>query len=241
YEITGKIGEAYETEEKEIKYYVLVRSEGNTKGEIKEEEQIVTYYYRKLNFNIGIEKTIETITLNGKNIKIGNKETSKLEIKKEDIKNTEIIVKYNIKVTNTGELGGTSKIVEQIPEGYELAYLPEYWKVMRDETLETNVDLEAGQSKELEVVLRWENKENNLGAKTNIAKIEETKNEANFKDTNEEDNVGKATIVLSIKTGEAVSSIIIVMIMGTLIISSYITIVTIRRKDPEIKDIKFLK
>ena len=112
---------------------------------------------------------------------------------------------------------------------------------MRDETLETNVDLEAGQSKELEVVLRWENKENNLGAKTNIAKIEESKNEANFKDTNEEDNVGKATIVLSIKTGEAVSSIIIVMIMGTLIISSYITIVTIRRKDPEIKDIKFLK
>ena len=241
YEITGKIGEAYETKEKEIKYYVLVRSEGNTKGEIKEEEQIVTYYYRKLNFNIGIEKTIETITLNGKNIKIGNKETSKLEIKKEDIKNTEIIVKYNIKVTNTGELGGTSKIVEQIPEGYELAYLPEYWKVMRDETLETNVDLEAGQSKELEVVLRWENKENNLGAKTNIAKIEETKNEANFKDTNEEDNVGKATIVLSIKTGEAVSSIIIVMIMGSLVICSYITIKTVKRKDPEIKDIKFLK
>ena len=241
YEITGKIGEAYETEEKEIKYYVLVRSEGNTKGEIKEEEQIVTYYYRKLNFNIGIEKTIGTITLNGKNIKIGNKETSKLEIKKEDIKNTEIIVKYNIKVTNTGELRGTSKIVEQIPEGYELAYLPEYWKVMRDETLETNVDLEAGQSKELEVVLRWENKENNLGAKTNIAKIEETKNEANFKDTNEEDNVGKATIVLSIKTGEAVSSIIIVMIMGSLVICSYITIKTVKRKDPEIKDIKFLK
>ena len=241
YEITGKIGEAYETEEKEIKYYVLVRSEGNTKGEIKEEEQIVTYYYRKLNFNIGIEKTIGTITLNGKNIKIGNKETSKLEIKKEDIKNTEIIVKYNIKVINTGELRGTSKIVEQIPEGYELAYLPEYWKVMRDETLETNVDLEAGQSKELEVVLRWENKENNLGAKTNIAKIEETKNEANFKDTNEEDNVGKATIVLSIKTGEAVSSIIIVMIMGSLVICSYITIKTVKRKDPEIKDIKFLK
>ena len=241
YEINGKTGETYETEEKEIPYYILVTKAENSKGEIKEEEQIVTYYYRKQNFNIGIEKTIGGITLNGENIKIDNNKTSKLEITKEDIKKTDLIVKYDIKVTNTGELGGTSKIVEQIPEGYELAYLPEYWKVMRDETLETNVDLEAGQSKELEVVLRWENKENNLGAKTNIAKIEETKNEANFKDTNEEDNVGKATIVLSIKTGEAVSSIIIVMIMGTLIISSYITIVTIRRKDPEIKDIKFLK
>ena len=241
YEITGKIGEPYETKEKEIKYYVLVRSEGNTKGEITEQQQVVTYYYRKLNFNIGIEKTIDTITLNGTNIKIDNNKTSKLEITKEDIKKTDLIVKYNLKVTNTGELGGTSKVLEQIPEGYELAYLPEYWRVNRDGTLETNVDLEAGESKNLDVVLRWENEENNLGAKTNIAKIEKAKNEAGFKDTNEKDNIGEATIVLSIKTGETVSNIIIVMLMGSLVICSYITIRTIRRKDPEIKDIKFLK
>ena len=241
YEITGKIGEPYETKEKEIKYYVLVRSEGNTKGEITEQQQVVTYYYRKLNFNIGIEKTIDTITLNGTNIKIDNNKTSKLEITKDDIKKTDLIVKYNLKVTNTGELGGTSKVLEQIPEGYELAYLPEYWRVNRDGSLETSVDLEAGESKNLDVVLRWENEENNLGAKTNIAKIEKAKNEAGFKDTNEKDNIGEATIVLSIKTGETVSNIIIVMLMGSLVICSYITIRTIRRKDPEIKDIKFLK
>jgi len=47
--------------------------------------------------------------------------------------------------------------------------------------------------------------------------------------------------VLSIKTGEVVNSIIIVMIMGSLVISSYITIRTVRKKSPEIKDIKFLK
>ena len=241
YEITGKIGEPYETKEKEVKYYVFVRSEGNTKGEITEQEQVVTYYYRKLNFNIGIEKTIDTITLNGTNIKIDNNKTSKLEITKDDIKKTDLIVKYNLKVTNTGELGGTSKVLEQIPEGYELAYLPEYWRVNRDGSLETSVDLEAGESKNLDVVLRWENEENNLGAKTNIAKIEKAKNEAGFKDTNEKDNIGEATIVLSIKTGETVSNIIIVMLMGSLVICSYITIRTIRRKDPEIKDIKFLK
>lgn len=36
--------------------------------------------------------------------------------------------------------------------------------------------------------------------KNEHSKIEETKNEANYKDTNEEDNISKATIVLSIKT-----------------------------------------
>ena len=241
YEITGKTGEEYETEEKEIPYYILVTKAENSKGEIKEEEQIVTYYYRKQNFNIGIEKTIEGVILNGKDIKITNKETAKLEIKKEDIKKTDLIVKYKIKITNKGELGGTTSILEQIPKGYKVAYLPECWKINKQENLETEVNLEAGESKEIEVILRWENKEENLGPKTNIVKIEETTNLANFEDTNKEDNIGEATVIVSIKTGEVVNTIIIAMIMGALIISSYITIVTVRRKEPEIKDIKFLK
>ena len=44
----------------------------------------------------------------------------------------ELIVKYNIKITNKGELGGTSKIVENIPEGYEIAYLPSEWKTNKN-------------------------------------------------------------------------------------------------------------
>ncbi len=107
--------------------------------------------------------------------------------------------------------------------------------------LHLKVDLEAGQSKNLSIALRWENKENNLGAKTNEARIEESKNLANFEETNKEDNISKATIVLSIKTGEVVSIIIIMMILTSLGICSYITITTIRKKDPDIKDIKFLK
>ena len=241
YEIKDTIGKEYETEEKEIPYYILVKKPENAKGEIKEEEQTVTYYYRKQDFNIGIEKTIDTINLNGKNVKISNKQTAKLELKKEEIKQTELIVKYNIKITNKGELGGTAKIQEIIPEGYEIAYLPEEWKTNRDGTLEAKVEIEAGETKNLNVVLRWKNEEKNLGAKTNIAKIEESKNEANFGDTNEEDNIGEATIVLSIKTGEVVSAIIIVILLTSLGIISYITIVTIRKKEPDTKEIKFLK
>ena len=73
--------------------------------------------------------------------------------------------------------------------------------------IEAKIDLEAGESKTLSIALRWENKEENLGAKTNIAKIEETGNKANYKDTNEKDNQSEATVIVSIKTGEVVSVI----------------------------------
>jgi len=241
YEINDVVGKEYNTEEKEIPYYVLVRNTENTNGKIEEETQVVTYYYRKQDFNIGIEKTIDEINVNGENIEISNKEIAKIELKKEEIEKTELIVKYKIKVTNTGELEGTSKIQELIPEGYKLEYIPEYWNINVEGNLETKVNLGARESKELEVILRWENKEENLGTRMSTVKIEETENSANFKETNEKDNEGTVSIVIGIKTGETVSIVIIGMIMVALVICSYITIRTIRKKDPEIKYIKFLK
>ena len=240
HEITGKLGDAYETEEKQIPYYTLVKATENTKGQITEKAQTVIYYYKKQNFNIGIEKTINSIILNGENLKIRNNQTAKIELKKSEISKTELIVKYNIKVTNQGEIEGTAKILERIPEGYEIAYLPEYWKINRDGTLETEIDLKVGESRNIDIALRWENKESNLGAKTNIAEIGKTENQANYKDTNEKDNVSEATIVISIKTGEVVSSIIIMIIILSFGICTYIMIILTHKKEEKIKDIKFL-
>ena len=243
YEITGLVGDKYETEQKEIPYYVPVKSTENTKGELKEEDT-VEYYYRKQNFNIGIEKEIESIQLNGEEIGITNKNLAKVEIKGKEIDQTNLIIKYNIKVTNKGEIGGTAKIEEQIPQGYKLVgesiARPIEWKQTKEGTLESDVNLEAGESKDLELTIKWENQEENLGTKISTAKIASTENPANYKDTNEKDDISEVTIVISIKTGEAVSSIIIMVIVLSLIICSYITIFTIRRKEPEIKDIRVL-
>ncbi|MCI8486802.1 MAG: hypothetical protein HFJ20_07085, partial [Clostridia bacterium] len=65
-------------------------------------------------------------------------------------------------------------------------------------------------------------------------------NEAGFKDTNEEDNIGEATIVLSIKTGEAVSIMIIMMIITSLGMCGYMWVALINKKLPNINEIKFL-
>ena len=119
YEIEGNIGDEYETEQKEIKYYKYIRDSGNTIGAIKEEET-VTYYYKKLDFNFKIENTISSITLNGEKIKISNNKLAKIEIPSKEIEKTELIVAYNIKVTNNGEIAGTAKISQTIPDGYEI-------------------------------------------------------------------------------------------------------------------------
>ncbi|MCI8961355.1 MAG: hypothetical protein HFJ18_00295, partial [Clostridia bacterium] len=241
YEITGKVGEKYETEAKEIKYYVLVRNTENTKGEIKEEPQIVTYYYRKLNFNFSVEKTITGIQIDGESANITNDKLAKVEITTGKIDSTNLIVKYNIKVKNQGELDGTAKVLEKIPEGYEVAHLPAEWKENKDGTAETEVELEAGESKTLSIALKWKNKEENLGSQTNTVKIKETNNAVNFKDTNEQDNKSEATVIVSIKTGETVSIIIVGMIITALAITGYITYIIIRKKQPGINKIKFLK
>ena len=240
YEITGLVGDKYETEQKEIPYYVPVKSTENTKGELKEEDT-VEYYYRKQNFNIGIEKEIESIQLNGEEIGTTNKKLAKIEIKTKEIDKANVIVKYKIKVTNKGEMEGTATILEQIPNGYETAYLPGYWKQTKEGHLETKVKLEAGESKDLEVTLKWENQEENLGTKISTAKIVSTENQANYEDTNKKDDISETTIVISIKTGEVVSNLIIMMIVLSLGICTIIIISIKNKREMKINNIKFLR
>ena len=240
YEITGLVGDKYETEKKEIPYYIYVKSTENEKGELKEEDT-VEHYYRKQDFNIGIEKEIESIQLNGEEIGTTNKKLAKIEIKTKEIDKANVIVKYKIKVTNKGEMEGTATILEQIPNGYETAYLPGYWKQTREGHLETKVKLEAGESKDLEVTLKWENQEENLGTKISTAKIVSTENQANYEDTNKKDDISETTIVISIKTGEVVSNLIIMMIVLSLGICTIIIISIKNKREMKINNIKFLR
>ena len=190
------------------------------------------------NFNMSVEKTIVSINQNGSEVKISDNQLAKIELKSADVKNTEIYVRYNIKVANTGEIAGTATVKEDIPQGFKIGEKPNYWETKADGTLETEVQLEAGQSKDLGITLKWENSDNNLGAKENIAQIVQTSIEE--KDT--KDNTSTATVIISIKTGEAVSIIIIIMLVISYIIAGYMIYISIRRmgKEPDLRKIKFL-
>lgn len=166
----------------------------------------VKYYYKKLDFNFSIYKRINSAKLNGKEIKITDDNIIKIEIPNKDIKSTELIVSYNIKITNKGELDGKATIEQQIPVGYEVVDAtinsPEDgWTLTSDRTLERQVELAAGQTKEIQMTLRWTNNEDNLGTKTIISSIKSSENIANYSDTNKEDDSKTITIIVGIKTG----------------------------------------
>ena len=179
--------------------------------EIKNVEETQKYEIlnKKKKVNYSVEKTLKSITLNGQNIEITNNKLVKLEIPTKEIKNTELIARYSIKVENKGEIEGKVKVLETIPEGCEIVEATE-WKKRGDGKLEAEIELKEGETKEIGIELRWKNNEGNLGAKTNKAEIESEE-----EDQNKEDDKSEATIIINIKTG--VTQIITILLIITTI------------------------
>ena len=212
--------------------------------EVKDTKELQKYEIEisKLYYNFSIEKTIRSISLNGKNVQILDNQLMKVELKSSAIKKAELIASYNIRVKNEGEVRGKATILEMLPEGYEIVEAPEYWIARGDGNLEAEVELNPGESRDLSITLKWINKESNLGAKSNTVKIEGTENDSNYTDRNREDDTSSATIIVSIKTGWQVSAIIIVTLIVSFIITGYMIILLINRmgKGPNINRIRFL-
>ncbi len=240
YEINGYVGDQYETEQKEILIYEFVKSTENTEGTMTEEPIEIIYYYRKKVYNFSINKTIEKIMLNGENVEVLDGKLAKIEMKTKEIKNANLIVSYNIKVANEGEIDGKVKVVEMIPKGYEIIDTKEIWKTNEEGNLETEIELSAGESKTIEIELKWNNKEENLGARTNTVKLGNTEGSKDYQDINSEDDNSEATLIISVKTGIVVNAIIIIMIISSLGICAYIIIRVINKKGPSIDRIRFL-
>ena len=201
YTITGFVGDNYETEQKDIPYYNFIRSTSNTKGQLTEAGDTVIYYYQKQKFNLGITKSISEITLDGSNRGVGDGKTSKVEIHRKKINTANLEVKYKIVVSNTGEIPGTAKVIDKLPSGYIVSSNnPIYW-TSSNGNLETTVELQPGETKELGVVLKWLNGESSFGTGENIARITDISNPANYAETTEEDNEDSATLVTSVETG----------------------------------------
>ncbi len=192
---------------------------------------------RKVVLDFSIEKNLSSVSVNGQNIPIKDNKLVKLELKPSDIKKAEVIAKYKIVVKNKVNIAGTTKVLEIVPKGFEVVNAPEYWVTRPDGILETEVNLNGNETKELEISLKWKNSESNLGSGINVAKLETDG------DTNTDDDNSQATIIISVKTGEVVSAIIIIMMIASLAICGYMTslIISKMKKGPDINGIKFLK
>ena len=205
YNEEGKIGKDYKTSEKDIPYYELVKIPENKEGKFKKEDQTIIYYYRKLPFNIGVDKTVKEITVNGERKYTGNGKLAKIEIPESKLANAEVIVKYKVLVKNTGKVDGTAEIIDTIPVEFEIANTnPTYWNKLQGGKIQTNVDLKVGEEKELEVVLKWKTSSKTLGTTKNVAEVTNTDNVPKYPDNNPNDNISTAEVIISVKTGREI-------------------------------------
>ena len=213
-EIEGHQNDDYTTEQKDIKYYEIAKVPENKEGkmvvtvtkdendeEIVDDTTYVNYYYRKLIFNLRVDKTIVSVIVNGQETGI-NGTLGKVEVHRKNISTANVKVVYKIKVTNDSELSGKANVVENIPSGMTMLSEnnPDWTIKETTASLETD-EIKPGESREYQVVLGWQNGDNNVGTKTNMVSIT-TENEADLDEQFETDNVSKADLIVAVGTGE---------------------------------------
>ena len=223
--IEGFNQDEYETTAKEFEYYTLIESpeepNGTMKVEIVKDEEgndIVNntielyYYYEAKPFNIGVEKEITGIIVNGERRAPENGKLEKVEIYRKSTENTSVQVEYKIKVMNTGEVNGNATIEENIPEGMNLANNDGTWEEQEGKLIKVIPELGAGETKEYTVLLNWEQTGENMGEKANEAKLVETGNVPGFVDNNDKDNTSNANVIISVETGELPIGLILALV-----------------------------
>ena len=208
----GYVNDKYKTDPKQIEYYDLVEEKypENSEGKMTEEELIVKYYYKKMPFNMKVEKELEKVQVNGseESVELINNKLAKLEINYKDINSTNIEIAYKIKVTNTEKIAGTALIEERIPEGFEfiMELSSEGWTLKDGSYIVQTEEINPGETKEYKVTLRWKPEEENKGQKQNTAKITQTTNTPNYEETTLEDNEDSA--IVEIKLNKTIQDII---------------------------------
>lgn len=201
--ISGIVGKEYSTERKDIDYYESTGIEPeNAKGIMNKETTYVKYYYKKLPVNFSVENKISEITVNGKKLEIGkDNKIAKIELKEDEISNTEVLVKLQIIVKNNGKISGKVNINETIPAEYELITNELVGWEKSENQLYTMMELEPGEEKILGIILKGKNGNNNLGNVKSEVKITNIENIPGFEENNVEDNSDTIDFIIGIYTG----------------------------------------
>lgn len=196
------------------------------------------------NFDLKLEKYISQILIqnsSGSTVKkYNNADMAKVELDAKKIKGSTVLIEYNIIVSNVGEVDGyVKKVVDYMPSDLKFSSeLNKDWYqtngMLYNASL-ANEKIAAGEAKTITLILTKSMTENNTGLTTNAAEIAEDYNALGIKDSNStpgnkaegENDMSRAEVIISIRTGGMVYiSIIIIMIM----IGIVVTFVVIKRK-----------
>lgn len=191
-------------------------------------------------FDLKLDKTVNKITVQNSKGTVTKEYDSatlaKAEIDAKLVNATTVVVEYTIKVTNEGEVDAyVRKIADYLSSDYKFSSeLNKDWYQADGNVYTTslaNQKIAPGESKEIKLIVTKQMTESNTGLIPNTAEIVESYNELGLQDVDStagnkvkgEDDMGTAEVILSIKTGEVVTTIsLIITTVAILLAGSYL-------------------
>lgn len=186
-------------------------------------------------FNLELNKCIKSILVQTRSgvqkYSYNDATLTKVEVNAQEIEGSNVIIEYQIQVTNNGEIPGYVKnIVDYMPNDLTFnSELNRDWyeqdsKLYCNSLVNTKIDV--GETKVVSLILTKKMTKDNMGLISNQAEIEDAYNEYGINDVNstpgnknaQEDDYGKADAIISIRTGAVVYitlTLVIIAIIGT--------------------------
>lgn len=155
-------------------------------------------------------------------IKNSNKIT-KLEFPGSKINNTKLKIIYEIEITNEGTIeGNIEKIINKLPTGVTLQKKDNpNWNInpLGELIYNKNIKLDKEETKKIDLILIWDLKENNIGAKKNYVSIDSKQDidqmliQEGILELENTNNATYLEMIVAVKTGENVTVILITALL----------------------------
>ena len=194
-------------------------------------------------FDLDLDVNINQMTVQNNsetiNYEMENSKLAKVDIDPKTVTESTVYVRYNLTITNKGEIEGYAKrIVDYIPEGldFDSTLNPTWYQgtngnIYTDELQDTL--LQPGENRTITLVLTKQMKEDNTGLINNIFEIDKSYNDYAIEDIDSmagnraegEDDMSNADVIIGIQTG---GNVINVMLISATLITLLIALYAIK-------------
>ena len=193
--------------------------------------------YTATKFDLRLDKYVDQITLTTPTIGTrvdeyeSNTTLGKVEVLDRNVGQSSAVIEYKIVITNEGSVPGyASRIVDYLPDDVNFStelnpdwYLSDNGNIYNSSL--SNQIINPGETKELTLIVSVNITESTLGILTNNAEIYESYNEMGLEDIDstianndgEEDDMGKAEVILGLVTGAVIMYTAIALVVITML------------------------
>ena len=221
--IQFQISKASGINEEKVTDIDSVPNEWNENEDDQDQETIKIQFF-DLKIEIKNEKVL--IIEDGKeketSIKEKNKkDIAKISINKKQLENVVVKFKYEILITNEGEIPGyATQISNFVPYGLKFNQADNIdWKENEDKIITNKLKdtlIEQGKTEKLDLVLTWVNDESNMKVLKTTSEIKEVENQSKSEDKKEENNTDSVEVMVVSTTKN--NTLIIIIVISLLVI-----------------------